>query len=250
MFRICEKKNFVITNVEVDYYSTIANPVIASRKRTVQLFNVLTWPILPAKKFVDNLCKLGVDVNRKKEGKTLVELALTSEICCREIADIVNILVSYGARLPKCFDAPKFNWDKYRNVRNRSYGYDNYCYSTCRHNFSLEMRFLSLTLRMSNSSDGKISSFSDAMRRLTSLGYRPTWLSDMESLVFHGQQKLCEEAKAIELRDVDSCKICYEHDANIVLTPCGHLLCAECESKIKNCPYCQSQFKSYRIYRS
>lgn len=40
------------------------------------------------------------------------------------------------------------------------------------------------------------------------------------------------------------CRICYEAEVNVVLVPCGHIMCATCADKVSQCPYCNAPFYS------
>lgn len=49
-----------------------------------------------------------------------------------------------------------------------------------------------------------------------------------------------QQQRSSERRDEDLCKICYDHDIDVVLYPCGHfVLCRMCAQKVSDCPVCR-----------
>ncbi|XP_057870963.1 probable BOI-related E3 ubiquitin-protein ligase 3 isoform X2 [Cryptomeria japonica] len=57
------------------------------------------------------------------------------------------------------------------------------------------------------------------------------------------QALICKENK--ELKEQRTCRVCRSSDVCMLLLPCRHLcLCRECESRLSNCPLCQSFKKS------
>lgn len=45
------------------------------------------------------------------------------------------------------------------------------------------------------------------------------------------------------------CPICEENPRNVVLLPCGHILCKDCSSKLWECPFCKEKIlETKRIY--
>lgn len=48
-----------------------------------------------------------------------------------------------------------------------------------------------------------------------------------------------------------NCKVCYCHENNCAISPCGHMLCIQCATNINTCPICRSQiFDLIKIYNS
>ncbi|KAK1360684.1 hypothetical protein POM88_045158 [Heracleum sosnowskyi] len=46
------------------------------------------------------------------------------------------------------------------------------------------------------------------------------------------------------------CRVCLTNEVDIVIIPCGHVLCRRCSSAITQCPFCRLQVsKTVKIYR-
>ena len=47
------------------------------------------------------------------------------------------------------------------------------------------------------------------------------------------------------------CKVCYNNEFNVVLTPCGHCLCDECSKNFKDCHICREPIVSFvKVYKA
>ncbi|CAN6481782.1 unnamed protein product [Victoria cruziana] len=47
-----------------------------------------------------------------------------------------------------------------------------------------------------------------------------------------------------------SCRICLNNEVDMMIIPCGHVLCHRCSSAVSRCPFCRLQVsRTHRIYR-
>jgi len=73
-------------------------------------------------------------------------------------------------------------------------------------------------------------------------------------------EKLAPDSQAAELRrqvaelkraastDTNTCKICYDAPANVLLTPCRHLVtCHGCDARIQRCPVCRASIDAHIV---
>ena len=66
-------------------------------------------------------------------------------------------------------------------------------------------------------------------------------------------KSLSELLKELEnLKDEMSCKVCLDGAANVLLTPCNHLVCCyECSIRLRSCPICRAKVgKVVHVYHS
>ncbi|XP_045202705.2 baculoviral IAP repeat-containing protein 2-like [Mercenaria mercenaria] len=64
------------------------------------------------------------------------------------------------------------------------------------------------------------------------------------------KQRLLEENRT--LRDLITCKICFDNDACVVFLPCGHLAsCVECSKSLRKCAVCRTVVQAtVRVYQA
>lgn len=79
------------------------------------------------------------------------------------------------------------------------------------------------------------------------------WFKKKQTILyifFPERKRLLEENE--RLRQVLVCKICMDNDANVVFTPCGHMVsCMQCSQKLKKCAICRRKIKgSIRAFQS
>lgn len=47
------------------------------------------------------------------------------------------------------------------------------------------------------------------------------------------------------------CRVCWSNKIDIVVVPCGHVLCHQCSCDISRCPFCRVRLsKKIKMYRS
>lgn len=58
------------------------------------------------------------------------------------------------------------------------------------------------------------------------------------------EQALGLEAQLDKIKASFQCQVCFQHDVNQILAPCGHLLCGSCRESVQTtCPFCRERIR-------
>lgn len=76
-------------------------------------------------------------------------------------------------------------------------------------------------------------------------GYITKWWEASEKTDIHSSTNTTSDLNIDEISDEDTiamCTICYENIVSIALNPCGHTICAQCDTELQStitCPMCR-----------